>query len=157
LLRGKGADEKQEQHGASHAISCCPLQRLLDELEACLGALGVPVLAPAPLVDFARLPALPLPGLAAAPHAAAVFGDSDTGTEGGPGSVHPTDDETGEEDAAQEELGDSTLEAQARGAAPSRLCRACKQIDDALSSAPHIPLELCTVLCRGKAVLLGAC
>lgn len=76
--------------------------------------LGVPVLAPAPLVDFSRLPALPLPDFVAAPHAAAVVGDSDTGTEGGPGSAHPTDDDIAEEDA-QEELGDSTLEAQARG------------------------------------------
>ena len=109
-------------------------QRLLDELEACLGALGVPVLAPAYLVDFARLPALPVPDLAPAqPRGpAAVPGDSggdDTGAEEGDmPSAHPTDDELAEDDVAQEELGDSTLEAQARGARfafPGSSCVIC--------------------------------
>lgn len=107
--------------GASDHLVCAELQLLLDEIEVCLAALGLPTADVAHIVDFTRLPELHLPDLAPPPlpprngaGAAGDSGDEGTGMQDGPGSAHPTDDELAD-DGAQEELGDSTLEAQARG------------------------------------------
>ena len=102
-----------------------------------MAAMGLPKAPEPPLVDFTRLPELHLPDLAPSLHLpsslraapAALDSDefgADMGADGAPGSAPQTDDDPAEEEAlAQEELGDSTLEAQARGEAPHRL--SCRQ------------------------------
>lgn len=94
-----------------------------------MAAMGLQTSPGPPLVDFTRLPELHLPDLAPSVHlppqigaaAAAVDSDgvdADAGADRAPGSAPVTDDELAEDALAQEELGDSTLEAQARGEAP---------------------------------------
>jgi hypothetical protein len=74
-----------------------------------MGSMGLPLAPPEPLVDFAKLPVLQLPS--SLPAEQPVY---DSAGEGIALEAAPDDDAYLEEDP-QEELGDSTLEAQARG------------------------------------------
>ncbi len=84
---------------------------MLDELEVCLAAMGMPVASVAPPVDFDDLPSVKLPGSSLEPAQDLPEDSAGEGTE----LQGASEDEPLEEDP-QEELGDSTLEAQARGA-----------------------------------------
>ena len=101
-----------------------------------MAAMGLRTAPEPPLVDFMRLPQLHLPDLAPSllplPQRVAVAAmqsddvEVETAADRAPGSAPQTDDELAEEALAQEELGDSTLEAQARGEASHQLsCSLC--------------------------------
>lgn len=86
------------------------LQSMLDEMEVYLEAMGICVAAVSAPVDFDHLPVVKLrDGLEGV-----VNGSQEDSAGGGTGLQGDSDDEQVEEDP-QEELGDSTLEAQARG------------------------------------------
>lgn len=86
------------------------LQSMLDEMEICLEAMGICVAAVDAPVDFDHLPVIKLrAGLMGV-----MNGSQEDSAGGGTGLQGDSDEEQVEEDP-QEELGDSTLEAQARG------------------------------------------
>lgn len=80
-------------------------------MEVCLAAMAIPVAVVASPVDFDSLPTVKLPSSSLA----AVEASPENSAGEGTGLQGASDDEPLEEDP-QEELGDSTLEAQARGA-----------------------------------------
>ena len=80
-------------------------------MEVCLAAMAIPVAVVASPVDFDSLPTVKLPSSSLA----AVEASPENSAGDGTGLQGASDDEPLEEDP-QEELGDSTLEAQARGA-----------------------------------------
>lgn len=82
------------------------MQSLLDEMEICLSMMGLPLDAPSPLVDLGNLPVLKLPSSFPTEQA----GDESAGEE----LDSQPDEDMLLEDDPQEELGDSTMEAQAR-------------------------------------------
>ncbi|CAL8463614.1 g3148 [Coccomyxa elongata] len=85
-------------------------ESMLDEMEVCLEAMGICLAAVSAPVDFDQLPVIKLrDGLEGI-----VNGSQEDSAGGGTGLQGDSDDEQVEEDP-QEELGDSTLEAQARG------------------------------------------
>lgn len=97
------------------------MQNLLDEMEVALTAMGIRVTPIKPLVDFDSLPTLKLPS--SFPGAQQGSPQDDSGGEG-TGQQGASDGEPLEEDPL-EELGDSTLEAQARGVASQAMSSLC--------------------------------